>query len=570
MSSVTATITKKTGIGISVKLGSLLVLFMVGLALVSAVSLYNLRSDIREERSAALHSLVDTVQTILAMHAKQVDDGLVSLADAQKAALDEVKLLRYQNNQYFWINDMTPRMLMHPFKPELNGTMLSSNLDPNGKAIFVEMVKVVNAQGSGFVDYMWSRPGESEPQPKISYVAGFKPWGWVVGTGVYVDDINKTMVTRTLHYSVYGFAILLVLMLVAIPLIRGITRSIHNFTSAMLELAHGNINIDIPSLGRTDELGQMASALDVFKKNAKKVDELQREAREHEEHTERARKASMLKMADDFERAIGQVSETVAKAASELHEYTEELAEVSEQTNTQALSVSRASEQASSNVSTVASATEELTASIHEINRQVSDSSATASAAVEQARSTDQTVVNMAEAAQKISAVLQLISEIASQTNLLALNATIEAARAGEAGKGFAVVASEVKNLASQTAKATEEITAQIGSIQQVSESAVTAIRGIGNTIQKISTITSAISDAVKEQGSATSEIASSVQKAASGTQMVSSSIGEVSRTAHRSSEISGRVLGAAADLTRQSEELQSKLRSFISSVKAA
>ncbi len=570
MSSVITKTIKKTGVGISAKLGSLLVVFMVGLALVSAVSLYNLRSDIREERSAALHNLVDTVQSILAMHAKQVDAGQVSLAEAQKAALDEIRQLRYQDNQYFWVNDMTPRMLMHPFKPELNGTLLSSNLDPNGKAIFVEMVKVVNAQGSGFVDYMWARPGESEPQPKISYVAGFKPWGWIVGTGVYVDDINKTMITRTLHYSTYGLIILAILMAIAVPLIRGITKSIRAFTAAMMELAHGNINIEIPGLGRTDELGQMASALEVFKVNARKVDELQREAREHEEQTERVRKAGMLKMADDFERAIGQVSATVAKAASELHEYAEELAEVSEQTNSQALSVSQASEQASSNVSTVASATEELTASIHEINRQVSDSSQTANAAVEQARSTDQTVVNMSEAAQKISAVLQLISEIASQTNLLALNATIEAARAGEAGKGFAVVASEVKNLASQTAKATEEITAQIGSIQQVSESAVTAIRGIGNTIQKISTITSAISDAVKEQGSATAEIASSVQKAASGTQMVSSSIGEVSRTAHRSSEISGRVLGAAADLTRQSEELQSKLRSFISSVKAA
>lgn len=314
---------QKAGLSISAKLGAVILLFVLGLGLVTWVALFEMRSQMMHERSASLQNLVQSVDSLLGMYAKKVEAGELSLEQAQSSALAEIKQMRYQSNQYFWVNDMTPRMVMHPMKPELDGTLLTNTADPDGKHLFVEMVRVVTAQGSGFVDYMWAKPGEEEPQPKISYVQGFKPWGWIVGTGVYVDDINKSMIHLTLEFAQYGFAILIVILLAAVPMIRGITKATRSLTSAMMDLAHGRLDIDIPGLNRTDELGHMASALAIFKENASKVDELQREATQRDALSARERKVAMHKMAEDFEQAVGEVSAAVSRAAAELHQYAE-------------------------------------------------------------------------------------------------------------------------------------------------------------------------------------------------------------------------------------------------------
>jgi methyl-accepting chemotaxis protein len=277
-----------------------------------------------------------------------------------------------------------------------------------------------------------------------------------------------------------------------------------------------------------------------------------------------------LKIADDFEQSVKGVVDAVASAATELQASSQSMSATAEETSRQSTTVAAASEEATANVQTVASAAEELSASVTEISRQVSKSVQIASTAVEEARKTDATVQGLSSAAQKIGDVVKLISDIAGQTNLLALNATIEAARAGEAGKGFAVVASEVKNLANQTARATDEITSQIGAIQSATNNAVDAIRSIATTISEMNQISTAISAAVEEQGATTKEIARNVAEAAAGSANVAETISGVSRAASETGMSAGQVLNASGELSVQAERLRREVDNFLGSVRSA
>jgi methyl-accepting chemotaxis protein len=351
---------------------------------------------------------------------------------------------------------------------------------------------------------------------------------------------------------------------------RGISKPVIAMTGAMGKLAGGDKQIIVPALGRKDEIGQMADAVEVFKQNALEMDRLQAEQKLQEQRAAEEKKRSMNELAGQFESSVGGIVKTVASAASEMQSTAQSLSSTAEETSRQATAVAASSEEASSNVQTVAAAAEELSGSIKEISRQVAQSSEIASKAVVAAERTNDTVNSLAEAAQKIGAVVSLINEIASQTNLLALNATIEAARAGEAGKGFAVVASEVKSLANQTAKATEEIGAQISAMQNVTGEAVSAIQGIGSVIKQISEIATTIASAVEEQGAATQEIARNVQQAATGTQDVSSNITGVTQASGETGAAANQMLGASNELAHQGELLRGEVDKFLMAVRAA
>ena len=314
----------------------------------------------------------------------------------------------------------------------------------------------------------------------------------------------------------------------------------------------------------------MSRSVQIFRDSMAETERLRDDQEKAKQQAEVNKRQMMNKLADDFEKAVMAVVNEVAHSSDEMRNYAQNLTQTADDTNHRAGTVAAASEQAAANVTTVATATEELSASIAEITRQVNDSSTTALAAVDEAKNTNRVVSNMAQATQKIGEVVQLISQIANQTNLLALNATIEAARAGEAGKGFAVVASEVKNLASQTAKATEDITAQIGAIQAVSGDAMKAIEGIGGTIERLSAISSSIAAAVEQQSSATSEISRNVQEAAAGTKEVSSNIGAVTIAASDTGEVASSVLQAATALQGESVRLKTEVESFIAKVRIA
>ncbi|HWA45806.1 MAG TPA: methyl-accepting chemotaxis protein [Hypericibacter adhaerens] len=349
----------------------------------------------------------------------------------------------------------------------------------------------------------------------------------------------------------------------------GIAKPVVAMTAAMGKLAGGDKTIIVPALGRKDEIGSMADAVEVFKQNAIEMDRLAEEQRKEQARKEERQKA-IEGYIKSFDESVSGLLGILASAATEMRSTAESMSATAEETSRQSTAVAAASEQASTNVQTVASAAEELASSVAEISRRVSESTDIAGRAVGEAAKTNAEVKGLAEAAQKIGNIVQLINDIASQTNLLALNATIEAARAGEAGKGFAVVASEVKSLANQTAKATEEIAGQIQAMQNATAGSVNAIEGIGGTISKISEIATVIASAVEEQGAATQEIARNVQQAAAGTSEVSSNIGGVTQAASQTGAASAQVLSTAGELAKQAEVLRGEVDGFLNKIRAA
>jgi methyl-accepting chemotaxis protein len=385
------------------------------------------------------------------------------------------------------------------------------------------------------------------------------------------QETNARIVTTITMQEIVAGAAALVGLLIAFFIARGIIGPLSGLTAGMKELAGGNFGVVLPGLDRKDEVGDMAQAVETFKVKAEEKARDEAEAKiKQDQVAAQQRKKDMIKLADDFESAVGEIIETVSSASTELEASAGTLTSTAERAQELTTMVAAASEEASTNVQSVASATEEMTSSVNEISRQVQDSARMAGEAVDQARKTNDRVSELSKAAARIGDVVELINNIAGQTNLLALNATIEAARAGDAGRGFAVVASEVKALAEQTARATGEIAQQITGIQAATQDSVNAIKEISGTIEKLSEISAAIAAAVEEQGAATQEISRNVQQAAQGTMQVSSNITDVQRGASETGSASSQVLSAARSLSRDSNRLKLEVGKFLNSVRAA
>jgi len=488
---------------IAAKLGVVLVLLAAGFAVVSVLA--SLRADARimTERRDATRAVVETALGVVEHFGREADAGRMTTAAAQEAAIWAVRELRYSGEEYFWINDMTPTMVMHPFKPELDGTDLSDDVDPDGTHLFLEMVDVVRADGAGFVAYQWPKPGAEAPQPKISYVAGYEPWGWVIGSGVYVADVRAaTWLVR-----------------------RSIVRPIHRATEV---LASGDVSTRLPEGAGRTELERLAVALNGTLDRAAAL--------------------------------AGGVVEAVAdldEAAARLVQAGDALAAEAQGTASQTVQVTASAQEVSAGIDAVASGTTQMDASIAEIARNAHEVASIAAEAVRAAEATNRTVATLGESSAEIGTVVRVITQIAEQTNLLALNATIEAARAGEAGKGFAVVAGEVKELAQETARATGDIAARVDAIQSAVGQAADEIARIGEIITRISDFQTTIAGAVEEQTATTSAMAASVSQAADGGRQIASALDEVGRSAERTMGDIEAIRAAARELAETSRRLQ-------------
>lgn len=435
----------------------------------------------------------------------------------------------------------------------------------------------LDAYAAGFDQYAASRAASLTAADTVirPFLQDAEKQLGVAFAGLQADRIKSTEASHVaaqqagLAGMVFGGVAVLLGAGLATVIGRGIVRPVTAMTQAMKVLAGGDTAIAIPGRERADELGEMARAVEVFRENAIARAALSME-QEREQAAKEGRATRLGSLVQAFEAEIGGLASQLASASTELEATAGSMTETAGQTNEQAAGVATAAEHASSGVQIVAAAAEELSASIQEISRQVAQSAMISGKAMNDARRTDGIVRALSAGAQEIGQVVGLISNIAGQTNLLALNATIEAARAGEAGKGFAVVASEVKNLAAQTAKATDEIGQQITRIQAATAEAVTAIQAIAATIEEVSGISTSIASAVEQQGAATAEIARNVQQTAASTSTVTANISGVSQAAGSTGAAAAQVLGAATELSQQAERLTMQVNSFVSDVKAA
>ncbi len=443
-------------------------------------------------------------------------------------------------------------------------------LDKEGRALIAAITDAVRAFDTEFAALVTTSQKQHEASLAMAKAAGSV--SDQVGRLVTIqrDDREAGRASSGMIIAIGSAVALLLGAIMAWVIDRAITHPLHAMTGAMSRLAEGDLSVDVPGGDRKDELRAMADAMTIFKDNALEMQRMEREREEMRKQIDADRRRTMNEFANGFEQAVSGVVVSLTESASTLGRDAQEMSSDAALTTAKSTAVATASQQATNNVQTVAAAAEELSASIAEISRQLNASSSTAVNAAEKAVQTNGIVEGLSHAADRIGQVVGLIGEIAEQTNLLALNATIEAARAGEAGKGFAVVATEVKNLAGQTAKATEEISSQVMEMQTATSSAVDAIRTISEAVTTISRTVTDIAQAMEQQGMATREIAQNVQQAAEGTQQVMQNIAEVTTAASKTGGAADAVLTASRTLAGQADRLRGEVQGFLNKVRTA
>ncbi|MCU4677168.1 methyl-accepting chemotaxis protein [Catenovulum sp. 2E275] len=537
------------GLSIPKRLWLLLAIAILGFVFILALSLNQLKHTLTATKEDNTRMLVETAYSIVDQHYKNYQSGKMSETLAQQAAINDIQNLRYDNGNYFWINDMQPKMIMHPTNPSLNGKDISNNQDPTGKRLFSDMVDVVKQKGEGLVPYMWPLPGSKEPVAKISYVKGFKPWGWIIGSGVYLQDIEQAYTESASGQISLFIIVLLIVALGAAIIIRSITVPLEEVVDALKEIARGDKDLTkrLPDKGK-DEVSALAHAFNEF--------------------------------AEQIENIIDQVKQATIQLNSSTN-HLNQVVEASEE------SISR--QQAQSNA--VLESVHNLTLSVEKISQSATDAIQAAkdtqttanqgeglvieaknSVSVTESKVTEAShvITQLAKNSQNISGVLDVIRGIAEQTNLLALNAAIEAARAGEQGRGFAVVADEVRALAAKTQSSTEEIRNMIDALQAGSSKAVDAIKSGEEstqvTVEKADTAAQSLHQivtAITQIDALNQDISAEVQAQYAVSEEVTEAIKNITASTQSSHESIQTTAKSCNQLTQMSENLSRLVQQF-------
>jgi len=549
----------------------MIVLGVASVVIVSAFSLSALQDSMLADRKQELQAATGVLHSQIALIKGRLDRAEITEPQAQEQLSELIHKTRYNGTAYFGVYNTAGIMLAHGTTPAFDGADMLHHQNPAVRNSTKAMLDLSAGGQSGFVTILGTKSGHTDVNvEKLYYAASYAPWGLVTVSSSELDDIEAAFWQEARRIGLISFGVAVALAAAGLWIGRSVSGGVKDLDNKMRRLAEGDLGIDLSEVVRHDEIGTMARSVAFFRDRLVEAERSRAEQAEGKKQAEAAEKAALNHMADTFERQVGTLAGHLSKSSGELKTIAQTMLHTATETNKQASTVAVAAEAASAGVQTVAAASEQLSASIGEISRQVTESARMTGQTMEEARRTDNIVQVLSGRAAKIGQVVELINAIASQTNLLALNATIEAARAGEAGKGFAVVASEVKALAQQTAKATEEIGAQIDQMQSATGQAVTAIQGIVSSIEKVSEIAGSIASAVEQQGAATAEIARNVQNTAVSTHEVTVNTATVSQAANSTGTAADQVLESAGDLAKQAEQLRSEVIMFASSVRAS
>ncbi len=560
---------KLSNLKITPKLGILVGVTLLGLCVAGALAGYLMQREMLNARLDQARAIVDMGLNMAAGLKKEVDAGKMTKEQAIAELGRRGNTMTYDKGAGYLFGTSYDGITILAPDPKQIGTN-RMEVVTNGRKLSHELMDGVRANGSILLYYEYVKPGEEKPIRKVGYAVNVPGFDMYIGTGAYLDDLDAKMtpIAWTLGLAILGIAVIggSIAWLIG----RSISGPLGLLGARMQGLADGQLDGEIPGIGRGDEVGVMAATVQIFKDNAVRIRGLEQAEAATQARAAVERRSAMENIASDFERSVTGIVRSVSTAAAGMQTTAQSMTSTASDASARAATVGAASESASNNVGTVAAAAEELSSSVAEISRQVARSSEIASKAVGDAERTNTTVQALSTGAEKIGEVVKLIHSIAAQTNLLALNATIEAARAGKSGRGFAVVASEVKALANQTAKATEEISAQVAAMQSSTSDAVVSIGGITETIAQMSEITVSISTAIEQQGDATREIARNIQSVAAGSSEISTHIGGVTTAAAATGKAASDVLSNARELDNQSGMLRNAVDEFLSKVRAA
>ncbi|MCM2474168.1 methyl-accepting chemotaxis protein [Rhizobium sp. CG5] len=585
---------------------SLRLYMLVGLALVifSATLVYTLnhfQGAMVAERKAKLSAMDQSMITLFKFYYGLETSGALTRDEAQTRAKDAVRALRYEDSGYFWINDMKSGIIMHPIKPALDGTDQSGMKDPTGKFIFQEFVKAVQASPTreGFVDYLWPKPGFEEPVLKYSHVAGFEPWGWVVGTGVYADDLAALFRRNAMETAAIVLVGTLLIVAAAFAIVRSVVGPIHRLKAVMRAISQENVTDEVPETDRKDEIGEMAGVVSILRDSVRERIDLRKRESDQQQRLEEERRSTehrqrtisqtqadamqtvgmaLERLANgDLTASIGEISPEYGKLRDDFNRAVEALNDVinaiSHSTDIvhgsaggiaeAANNLSQRTEQQAASLEETAAALDEITATVRsaseraaEASRMVSETKQSAGKSGAIVRDAVSAMSRIEDASNRIGQIIGVIDEIAFQTNLLALNAGVEAARAGEAGRGFAVVAQEVRELAQRSAKAAKEIKGLIGNSTAEVETGVSLVRSTGEALTEIETLVNRVNDQVVS-------IATSSKEQAVGLAEVNTAVNQMDQMTQRNAAMVEETNAASQTLTEESNQLKALLQNF-------